>query len=302
MRMVIRRTGLSADVLRAWEKRYQAVSPDRSGGGQRLYSDDDLTRLTLLQQVTSNGRNISQVARLDADQLRALLVEDAAAALAVGNDRTAAKTPDLLDRLLDAAARLDGEELDRQLRRSTLQLGAAAAIERVIVPFLHEIGARWHRNELNPAHEHLASAVVQRNLHRLLEGGGVATDAPRIVVAALPGERHEIGLQVVAAVAAGEEWRVVYLGADLPIETIASATRQSEARVLAISVVSGNGKAPVVAGLTALRKALGRSVTIVVGGAAAPHYRAELDPLGILVLDDLAGLRSFLQTFRDRNG
>ena len=87
MRVVTRRTGLSADVLRAWEKRYQAVDPARSEGGQRLYSDDDVDRLALLQRVTALGRNISQVAALRADQLRRLLVEDESGARAAGGTR-----------------------------------------------------------------------------------------------------------------------------------------------------------------------------------------------------------------------
>ena len=297
MRLVIRRTGLSADVLRAWEKRYQAVTPGRSDGGQRLYSDDDLDRLTLLQQVTTTGRNISQVARLSADELRELLAGDD-----VTSERPLepAGSPELLHRLLDASNRLDGQELERLLRRGTMHLGAATAIERVIVPFLHEIGIRWHRNELNPAHEHLASAVVQRTLHWILEGTNPPADAPGIVVASLQGERHELGLQIVAAVASGEEWRVIFLGADLPIETIASATEQSSARVLAISIVSTSGNTPVVANLTTLRQALGPNVAILVGGAAAEQYRADLAPLGVHVLGDLTQLRGFLRTYQKR--
>ncbi len=297
MRLVIRRTGLSADVLRAWEKRYQAVTPGRSDGGQRLYSDDDLDRLTLLHQVTTTGRNISQVARLSADELRTLLAEDD-----VASERPveSAGSPDLLHRLLDATNRLDGQELERLLRRGTMHLGAATAIERVIVPFLHELGLRWHSKELNPAHEHLASAVVQRTLHWILEGTNPPADAPGIVVASLQGERHELGLQIVAAVASGEEWRVIFLGADLPLNTIASAAEQSGARVLAISIVSTSGNTPVVANLTTLRQTLGPTVAIVVGGAAAEQYRAGLVPLGVHVLGDLTQLRSFLRTYQRR--
>ncbi len=301
MRFVIRRTGLSADLLRAWEKRYQAVTPDRSTGGQRLYSDEDIDRLTLLHQVTSNGRNISQVARYSADQLRALLVEDAdAGPNALEREPNSHGGADLIPLMLDAASQLQAQTLERLVRRATLQLGATAAIEQVIAPFLHEIGVRWHQNEINPAHEHLATAVVQRTLHWILEGNAPAVDAPVIVVAAPAGERHELGLQIVAAVAAGEGWRVVYLGADLPVETIASATDQSGARLLAISIVSGTGTPSVITRLTALRQAVPATVTIVVGGAAANQQREQIVPLGMHVLPDLIQLRHFLQTYRSR--
>lgn len=298
LRFVIGRTGLSADVLRAWEKRYQAVTPSRSAGGQRLYSDDDLDRLTLLQQVTGHGRNISQVARLGADELRALLVGDAQAAPAPGPDQGAAGNAELLARMIAATKQLDGAELERLLRRGTIQLGAAASIEQLIVPFLHDIGVRWHRSELNPAHEHLATAVVQRALHWVLEGTNPPPDAPRIVVASLEGERHEIGLHIVAAVASGAEWRVVFLGGDLPIETIANATLQAGARVLAISAVSANSNAAIVTEVAALRKLLGPAVAVLIGGAAAPQFRAELTALGAHVLGNLDQLRAFLRTYQ----
>lgn len=298
MRFVIRRTGLSADLLRAWEKRYQAVQPGRTPGGQRLYSDDDVERLTLLHQVAGNGRTISQVARLSADQLRTLLVEDAGAQTdSAGEDPETRRGAELTPLMLEAAAALDAQQLERLLRRATLHLGASAAIEQVIVPFLHQIGVRWHENQINPAHEHLATAVVQRTLHWILEGNAPVAEGPAIVLAAPEGERHELGLQIVTAVAAGEGWRVIFLGADLPAETIASATLQSGARLLAISIVSSQGTPALLKRLTALRHALPASVTILVGGAAANQIRDQITAIGMHVLPDLTQLRNFLQTY-----
>lgn len=70
------RTGLSPALLRAWEKRYGAVTPSRSEGGERLYSDEDVHRLVLLHRVVEEGRNISQVSSLSMEQLEALVEED----------------------------------------------------------------------------------------------------------------------------------------------------------------------------------------------------------------------------------
>lgn len=298
MRVVIRRTGLSADVLRAWEKRYAAVVPARTAGGQRLYSDLDLERLALLQRVTEGGRAISQVARLSADELRSLLVEDTTGAAedagTLGGD---ARPP--LGRLLAATEQLDGHELERLLRQAVLRLGTATTIEELLVPFAREIGARWHRNEMSPAHEHLASAVMERVLHWALEAPRPAAGAPRIVVATTQGERHELGLLMVAAVASGEDWRVIYLGSDLPTQTIIEATRQAQAQVLAISLVAAtNG--PTLAALRSIREALGPDVALVVGGKGAEALQAKLAGAGIRVLPDLAQLRAFLRTFPSR--
>src|SRR3954468_352843 len=64
IQVVTRRTGVSADVLRVWEKRYAVVTPVRSASGRRLYSDADIERLRLMVQATRTGRTIGQVAAL----------------------------------------------------------------------------------------------------------------------------------------------------------------------------------------------------------------------------------------------
>jgi len=76
--VVAKRTGLTPAVLRAWEKRYGVVDPSRTEGGQRLYSDDDVVRLSLLHRVVEEGRSIGQVAGMSTDDLEALVREDEA--------------------------------------------------------------------------------------------------------------------------------------------------------------------------------------------------------------------------------
>src|SRR6188768_2142134 len=79
MRLVAARTGLTPDLLRAWEKRYGAVAPVRSSGGQRLYSDADVERLSLLARAVEGGRAIGQIANLPLDELQGIVERDARA-------------------------------------------------------------------------------------------------------------------------------------------------------------------------------------------------------------------------------
>src|SRR5437868_6208611 len=90
IQVVTRRTGLSADVIRVWEKRYGAVVPVRSATGRRFYSDADIERLRLLAQVTLGGRTVGQVAALSNEALTALATP---AAPARDGDRTARPAP-----------------------------------------------------------------------------------------------------------------------------------------------------------------------------------------------------------------
>lgn len=298
VRVVIRRTGLTADLLRAWERRYGAVVPRRSPGGQRLYSDDDIERLQLLQRLTSLGHSIGQVAVLETPELRALLVEEETSpGVAAPPDADEGFFAEIHSQALSLVAQLDDRELEALLRRSARRFGTPVAIERVITPLLREIGERWHRREMSPAHEHLATGVVERTLHWMFDGPTQVADAPRIALATPQGERHEIGIQIAAAVAASESWRVIYLGADLPAEAVADAVGSAGARVLAMSVVSPAAAESALAQLAAIRAALPESVAIIVGGAGVAA-QAERVPRGVTPLDDLAGLRTFLRTWR----
>ena len=92
MRLVCLRTGLSPDLLRAWEKRYGAVTPVRSPGGQRLYSDADVARLTLLARAVESGRAIGQIAHLPLDDLQGLVDKDARALQNAPSSVTAAES------------------------------------------------------------------------------------------------------------------------------------------------------------------------------------------------------------------
>lgn len=302
VRVVIRRTGLSADLLRAWERRYAAVIPRRSAGGQRLYTDDDIERLQLLQRLTALGHPIGSVATLETGELRSLLVEEETApGTAAPADADERLFAEIQQQALQLVEELDDRELEALLRRSARRFGVPIAIERVVAPLMFEIGERWHRREMNPAHEHLASGVVERTLHWMFDGPTQSSDAPRIALATTQGERHEIGIQVAAAVAASEAWRVVYLGADLPVDSVVQATLQSGVRVLALSVVAAAGAPSALEQLRAIRAALPASVVMVVGGAGAVASRDGLPP-GVTVLDDLTALRGFLRSYRQAHG
>ena len=90
-------------------------------------------------------------------------------------------------------------------------------------PFLIAVGERWHRGDITPAHEHLASAVVRDTLGWVLATLEPQGDPPTIVVATPAGELHEFGAMMAAVVAAQAGWRVRYLGPNLLRGVIAAS-------------------------------------------------------------------------------
>ena len=288
IRVVAERTGLSPDVLRAWERRHGVVTPARSEGGQRLYSDADIDRLALLAKATQAGRSLGQTAALSAEELRRLVAEDA--------ERGASRpTPaaEFLEKAFAAVADLDPERLQTVLRGAVLSLGAPSFLDEVVAPLLRRIGTAWHAGELGIAHEHAASVVVRRMLGWLVEFAAVPDDAPRAVVACLAHERHELGAALATATAAHAGWRVFNLGPDLPAAEIAAAALRQKADVVGVSIVAPGDVAAARSELQALRKDLGPRTLLLAGGGGVPSLGALGD--GITPVRDLTHWRAILR-------
>jgi methylmalonyl-CoA mutase cobalamin-binding subunit len=305
MRVVTRRTGLSADLLRAWERRYEVVQPSRSESGRRLYSDADIERLGLLYRATLAGRGIGQLARLSTPELAALVRRDADADRSGnGAQRLQPVAPpahpraDYLGDSFRAIERLDAVALEAVLRRAVVALPADAFLDALVVPLLEGVGTRWREGTLRPVHGHLASAVLRRVLDRVIETAASVGAAPNLVVATPAGQLHEFGALLAAATAAAEGWRVTYLGASLPAEDIAAAAAQTRARAVALSIVYPAGDRAVGHELRRLGSLLPKDATLVVGGAASPSYRAVLEEIGATAVGDLADFRTQLRVLR----
>lgn len=209
-----RRAGVSAEVLRAWERRYGLLQPTRSGGGFRLYSPDDERRLQTMQAHLGRGLSAAEAARLTLEGV-------------VGED--AAETQTLLESGAgDLRAALDGFD-DGAAHAALDRLLAAFALEtvlgEVVLPYLHELGERWAANEVSVAQEHFASQLLRGRLLGFARGwdrGG----GRRAVLACAPGEQHDLALIAFGLALRGRGWRIVYLGQDTPLDTLEDAVGQ----------------------------------------------------------------------------
>jgi DNA-binding transcriptional MerR regulator len=285
---VAQRTGISTHTIRIWERRYGVLAPKRASGGGRLYSDADVARLLRLKSLVAAGHSIGEVARLGDDALAALspgggrwLGGEGAGSPKVSAQRAReARTPrrfvgvdteSVRRALLSAVARLDAEDASAILAASLVEHPPEEVIEQIIAPALAEIGERWSRAELTAAHEHAASAVVRAFLGSLLRAQRPKPDAPVAVATTLTGERHELGAMMAAVLLAIEGWRVVYLGADLPVADIASAAGEVGASLILVSVVyPDRGVAAALEELATRTRA-----RVVVGGRLAAGLAVE---------------------------
>jgi len=297
--VVSRRTGLSSHVIRAWETRYGAVSPGRTPGNHRLYSDEDIQRLLALKRATETGWSIGQLASLSTKELLELLARDGALkldALREESDTVSqGEARAALQACLEAVKRLDAAALWEALYRSSISLGQIAVVEEVIVPLMQALGAQWSEGSLRIVHEHAASAVIRTYLGDLLRSLEVSDSAPRAVSCTLEGERHEIGALYAAVGAALQGWKVQYLGPNLPWEEIARAVEIYDADLVLISVIMPPGESRVEAELGKLRAFLPDRVAIIVGGRLPG---TQLGVEGVEYIADIKALRARLSAPR----
>lgn len=256
LRTAARLTGLSPDLLRAWERRYGVVEPVRTPGGTRRYSTADLERLRLVKAAVDAGHRIGHVARLDLDELR--------------RRATPARAPEArnLEPILEALEQFEGAEARRLLSLQLSALGPVRFARDLVLPLIREIGERWADGRIGVASEHLATRVLQSMLGSSLLPGANSLQGPRIVFATPPGEQHELGLQMAALAALGAGANPIYLGADLPVEDLVTAVEGSGAAVLALGLVSLPGaRAEQV--VSAIRTRLSLGIRLWIGGSGA---------------------------------
>jgi len=300
IKVVARRTGLSAYVIRIWEQRYGAVKPHRTGANRRLYSDQQVERLNLLRAVTQAGHNIGLVAQWPTEKLR----KQAAASCGQFSPAagTAAAVPTSIESLnlecVAAMTALDANAFDDALKRGAVALGNMGLLQRVVAPLTQRIGELWIEGSITVAHEHLATSVLRTFLMNAARPFGERQHSPRLVVATPAGQIHELGALLVGAVATHLDWQITYLGASLPAPEIAGAARQSRARVVALSIVYPEDDARLESELTLLRELLPTDVAILTGGRAMPAYQDAIQKIAAVPIGDLCDLAAKLEALR----
>ncbi len=306
LRTVARLTGLTPDLIRAWERRYAVVRPVRGPRGTRLYRTTDIERLQLLAAVVNSGRSIGDVARLADEQLNALLERNLptrkpflpAADSAPAENEGSPELPATVSRVLDAVERFNQAEVERLLGEALIALGPFTLAERVLAPMLEEVGSRWLSGKLTVAHEHFLSAILREFLSGVLRIRRGPSGQPRALLATPEGEVHEFGLLLAALTLADSGVQLCYLGSSVPAGDLVLAASRLNVRVVALSVVTTSNRARAVEAVNFLLTHRTHSMDIWLGGAdAVATTRAVQSRKHLTMIRTLSELRQHAQAY-----
>jgi MerR family transcriptional regulator, light-induced transcriptional regulator len=231
---VVQRTGLKADTLRAWERRYGLPNPERSAGGHRVYSEIDIRCLLWLIDRQEEGMSISQAVKLwktleEAGQLplpRDLFLPPQPQVETPGYEQPRGGIiENLRQQWITACSQFNEREAEQTLAQAFALYSAETVCIEVLQKGLGQIGVEWFQGNLTAQQEHFASALAMRRLETLLAAAPEPTQRGRMAVACPPEENHTFSPLLLTLLLRRRGWEVLYLGANVPEEELAETAR-----------------------------------------------------------------------------
>jgi len=279
IRAVAKLTGLSIDTLRAWERRYSAVVPERSDRG-RQYSQGQIERLSLLRTLVERGHAIGQIATLSEPALRELL--NTTPPETVNHDASPEGSEPLIAPVLEALGKFQHTRVNDELGRLAALLTPRDLIYRVALPLMREVGERWHRGEFGIAQEHLASASLRNVFGSLVRLHPARPDSKRILIATLAGDLHDFAILAAAMIAAINGLDPIFLGANLPAREVAQAAKTTAAEIVLIGYSFAGGSDS--RELRELASALPAATDLWIGGQKSSQFDPDAMPSGTRIV------------------
>lgn len=297
IRAVSKLTGLSVDTLRAWERRYRAIVPRRNERG-RLYSDQDIQRLSLLRQAVDRGHAIGQLAKLKDHDLHALLEApfslSGSAAIQQGG-RVEVYGGEELESLLNAIRNFDYSRADKELGRLAAFLPPRQLVHGIVLPLLQQIGQSWVNGKFSIAQEHMVSGILRGLLGTLTHLHAPVTSSSILLFATLIDELHEFGILSAALLGVAGGMGVVYLGPNLPPQEIAEAAKMVRARIVVLGTAQMGGRNRLLKQVKQVVRGLAGATEVWVGGRLTEVFKRDLEAVGALPLADFHVFEQHLQ-------
>ena len=286
-------TGLSIDTLRAWERRYQAVTPTHGKRG-RVYGDGHIQRLILLRDAVARGHAIGQVAALDDSELEKLLLGPAPMAKIPERDKKEYQVSDALRPVVSAIESFDYAGANFHLGRLAVLLPADKLVSEVVFPLMKLVGERWLDGTLTIAQEHMTSSILRNLLGGLVRLTHSSPLSQRILFATPSGEMHEFGILAAAMLAVAGGFEAIYLGLNLPAHEIVAAAERTSPQVVVVGIKASEPNPATMEELRLLAEKLPRTAELWLGGGNVKRILSSIEGARAFALEDFSELEEHL--------
>ena len=293
------RTGVGTSTLRAWERRYGLLKPKRTPKGHRLYTDSDVRLVQHVVELLQDGHAISQVAR------RLLSNPDPAetnnsvsrnngkdGSITSDYDASGGQWDEYLERLLRAIEEFSPQRLDTVYNEASSLYPLDLVSSKLILPTLKLVGERWSERTAGIAEEHFFSAWLRNKLGARLHYVSSQTDGNTLLLACVPGHRHEIGVLMFSLAALGRGYRIVYLGTDMPLEPLPEVVERCKARGVILAAGRELDPETTISSIGMLSPRL--SCPLFIGGPISDRYEDALQDLGVVPIGEQFSLAMHL--------
>ena len=205
-------SGIKAHTIRIWEQRYSFLKPQRSQTNIRYYHSDELKTLLNIALLNKHGFKISHIDKMSVEE-----VSEKILSLSSSEAKQERMINDLLHGMIDLETTVFEEILDDYISSE----GIDEAIRYLIFPFLHKIGILWMTDHIRVAQEHIVSNIIRQKLIMGIENASKLNSHSKRVVMFLPdGEYHELGLLYMYYLLKVRGLKIIYLGADVPVDEL----------------------------------------------------------------------------------
>ncbi|MGD2137633.1 MAG: MerR family transcriptional regulator [Gammaproteobacteria bacterium] len=290
IRTVSSLTGVNAVTLRAWERRYNLITPQRTPKGHRLYTPADVERIRQVLDLLEQGISISQV--------KPLLERAPSPAAAPPAGEAGDVWRGYQQKMLQVIAAFDENALDGIYNDALSLYPVVVVTRRLTTPLLRILGESWKEGDAGIAREHFFSVYLRNKLGTRIHHSNQRSSGPLLLLACLPGEFHEIGLLLFALASVESGYRVLVLGANTPLEQLPAVHRQRPCAGIVLSSTSRPSRGVLENALPELVREV--DMPVFLGGRFSAAQRRRIEAADAICLGEFIGdgLKQISRTLR----
>ena len=299
IQIVSRRTGLSADVIRAWERRYKAVKPSRSSNGRRLYSDNDVKKLMLLQRIISGGRRIGDIAKLNIKTLEDLVESDESATViksSLANRPSTGSVMESFDGCIEAIGELDANKLINLFEVAYQELGPVFLLEDLFAPLVQHVRDECRLGTFRQSQEKFVVELMQSFLLMNSTKSNKSLNSKILIISPIS-HNDNLSMLRLSLVCEDSDWMPVYIGTSISADEILFSYEQGRCNLLMV-VIDPNGNQQFLPNELRKIRSLIKDDEILIFGETTSSYQDVIKETGFTAINNIGELRLALDRLK----